>query len=245
MATTPSLLRHTLAVLLSDQPLEQVLRALLSICSDDLEWRYPCFVLAEQRSAEGRRDLVVVSGPAGTLWDVAGSEPPSAWWLPLESVEYAVVQTYLEPCPAFLPQYQELSRPLLTMVAVARQQALGLTSFALIPVQTAVYRLGVMVVAAGSSRSIGSTELSALESIANFAALAIERDRLWHELDDRTQQVSFLLKVTIDAQETERERICLELHDGVAQTLAPAFQYLQAVESQAELDKTTRSTLYK
>jgi len=40
-----------------------------------------------------------------------------------------------------------------------------------------------------------------------------------------------LIKNTLDAQEAERERICLEVHDGVTQTLASAFQYLQTLES--------------
>lgn len=39
------------------------------------------------------------------------------------------------------------------------------------------------------------------------------------------------LRTLVAAQEAERERIRLELHDGAAQTLAHAFQCLQAVEA--------------
>lgn len=40
----------------------------------------------------------------------------------------------------------------------------------------------------------------------------------------------FLEQVAIQAREQERERIALEIHDGVAQTLATALRYLQALE---------------
>ncbi len=45
------------------------------------------------------------------------------------------------------------------------------------------------------------------------------------------EQVRNLIKDTLNAQEAERERICLDVHDGVTQTLASAFQYLQTMET--------------
>ena len=51
------------------------------------------------------------------------------------------------------------------------------------------------------------------------------------ELSIKEEQVRNLIRDTLDAQEAERERICLEVHDGVTQTLASVFQYLQALES--------------
>jgi PAS domain S-box-containing protein len=47
------------------------------------------------------------------------------------------------------------------------------------------------------------------------------------------EQVRGLIRDTLNAQEAERERICLEVHDGVAQTLASAFQYLQTLVKEA------------
>ncbi|MDB5059724.1 MAG: histidine kinase [Chloroflexi bacterium] len=44
------------------------------------------------------------------------------------------------------------------------------------------------------------------------------------------RQTRLLLEATINGQEEERERICLDIHDGVCQTLATAFQYLEMVE---------------
>lgn len=68
-----------------------------------------------------------------------------------------------------------------------------------------------------------------LESKVRTARLEIESLR--RELREKEAQVRELIRDTLDAQEAERERICLEVHDGVTQTLASVFQYLQTLES--------------
>jgi len=54
---------------------------------------------------------------------------------------------------------------------------------------------------------------------------------LQRELSIKEEQVRNLIRDTLEAQEAERERICLEVHDGVTQTLASVFQYLQTLET--------------
>ena len=49
-------------------------------------------------------------------------------------------------------------------------------------------------------------------------------------LAERDEHLNQVIRSTIETQEAERESICLEVHDGVAQTLASAFQLLQAYE---------------
>jgi signal transduction histidine kinase len=53
-------------------------------------------------------------------------------------------------------------------------------------------------------------------------------------LAQREEHLDQLMRSTIEAQEAEREWICLEVHDGVAQTMASAFQHLQAYEAMPE-----------
>jgi len=62
------------------------------------------------------------------------------------------------------------------------------------------------------------------------------------EIKQAEEQMRGLIRDTLNAQEAERERICLEVHDGVAQTLASAFQYLQTLES-ASLDGSNAKQL--
>jgi len=68
------------------------------------------------------------------------------------------------------------------------------------------------------------------------------RDITEHELA-REQQAGLLLKATIEAQEEERERICLDIHDGICQMLSAAFQYLEAAGSQPELPEIVQSRI--
>lgn len=80
-------------------------------------------------------------------------------------------------------------------------------------------------------------ERSAVEGI-----VCTIRDITEHELA-REQQASLLLKATIDAQEEERERICLDIHDGICQMLSAAFQYLEAAGSQPDLPEIVHSRI--
>lgn len=76
-----------------------------------------------------------------------------------------------------------------------------------------------------------SHKLDTLQLAAGLVGCILENARLRRELHEKEEDVTRLIKVSVDAQEAERERICLEVHDGVAQTMASAFQYLQTLGS--------------
>jgi len=75
------------------------------------------------------------------------------------------------------------------------------------------------------SQIVGETSGSRLSDVPSEIAT------LRRELSIKEEQVRNLIRDTLDAQEAERERICLEVHDGVTQTLASVFQYLQTLET--------------
>jgi len=81
------------------------------------------------------------------------------------------------------------------------------------------------------SPNLSEGDMPMVTAFANQAVIAAENAKLQRKLGDGEEQISSLIRTTLDAQEAERERICLEVHDGVAQTLASAFQYLQAFNS--------------
>jgi signal transduction histidine kinase len=70
--------------------------------------------------------------------------------------------------------------------------------------------------------------------LARLAAAYLRCAELKQTLVQREEHLDQLMRSTIEAQEAEREWICLEVHDGVAQTLASAFQHLQAYEAMPE-----------
>ncbi len=62
-------------------------------------------------------------------------------------------------------------------------------------------------------------------------------------LQEQEQRVRYLLQKTLEAQERERERICLDIHDGLTQTLTAAFQQLQVVVARSNLPDDVRASV--
>lgn len=173
--------------------------------------------------------------------------------LALDQIENPIVRTFRNRLPYFTERYGSLWWPRQPPEDAARVQSeMGIRSVALLPLEVGDRCIGVLAVASQASVAGLEARLLDLRVIARRLAgfwenirLAQDNARLHQELRGREQQVSILLKATIDAQEEERERICLEIHDGVAQTLAPAFHYLQTLEVRADLPEVVRLNVRK
>ncbi len=70
--------------------------------------------------------------------------------------------------------------------------------------------------------------LDALGSLAGLAGSALENARLYGELAEREHRLEDLVGKLMTAQEEERRRVAYEVHDGLAQVAAAAYQHLQA-----------------
>jgi PAS domain S-box-containing protein len=97
-------------------------------------------------------------------------------------------------------------------------------SFAVAPFAVRGQLSGLIAVGNRADRKFSPGDIDLLRAVGNQIGISTQNAMLYEE-------VRALIRETIDAQETERERICLEVHDGVAQTLVAAFQYLQALEA--------------
>jgi PAS domain S-box-containing protein len=75
----------------------------------------------------------------------------------------------------------------------------------------------------------GIDELSIL---ADQAASALERARLYQELAERERRLEALVRQLLLAQEEERRRVAYEIHDGLAQVAWAAQQHLEAFAAQ-------------
>jgi len=100
-------------------------------------------------------------------------------------------------------------------------------------------KVNFLVVSDREGRSVGviNREIIINSLFEELKKLNTEKDKYITELKRAEEQVRDLIRATLDAQEAERERICLEVHDGVTQTLASAFQYLQTLQT-ASLEAT-------
>lgn len=115
-----------------------------------------------------------------------------------------------------------------------------------VPVMSGKTCRGVLAVGAlRADRGDLSHRLQVLEPLAGLCAALMENQDLQMELRRKEEQVRDLVRDTLDAHESERERICLEIHDGVAQVLASAFQYLQLLEPAIAEDAQARKLLLK
>ena len=92
-------------------------------------------------------------------------------------------------------------------------------------------------------RQVNQTVKETLKSKPTTASPEIES--LKRELRDKEEWVRDLIRDTLEAQEAEREHVCLEVHDGVTQTLASAFQYLQILEAASFESTQARQLLLK
>jgi PAS domain S-box-containing protein len=64
-------------------------------------------------------------------------------------------------------------------------------------------------------------------SLATQAASALENARLYEELAEHRRRLQDLVGKLVTAQEEERRRVAYEVHDGLAQVAAAAYQHLQ------------------
>ena len=72
-----------------------------------------------------------------------------------------------------------------------------------------------------------SRAVETFASLATQAATALENARLYEELAERGRQLHDLVRRLLTTQEEERRRVAYDIHDGLAQTAAAAYQHLQ------------------
>ena len=99
----------------------------------------------------------------------------------------------------------------------------------LCPIRTKGDLIGILALGKKQSgSSYSDEEASLLMTMANEAAIAVENARMLDSLRNQQLQVEQLLGQVVLAQEEERNRISMDLHDSVAQWLVAASYGMQA-----------------
>ncbi|OGO03936.1 MAG: hypothetical protein A2Y60_04065 [Chloroflexi bacterium RBG_13_54_9] len=106
---------------------------------------------------------------------------------------------------------------------------MGVSSILSLPLVAKGQVIGVLTASTTTGgQSLLSSDLELLSIISGQAAIAIENASLFDKVKTQQLRVEKLLARTILAQEDERRRIMLEIHDGVAQWLVGASYQVQA-----------------
>jgi signal transduction histidine kinase len=99
------------------------------------------------------------------------------------------------------------------------------------PIKSRGELIGILTLGKKQSKALYSQEdIEMVMSLASQAGILIENARMLDSLKKQQLQVEQLLAEAIHAQEEERQRISVDLHDGVAQWLAGASYRAQAVD---------------
>jgi len=102
----------------------------------------------------------------------------------------------------------------------------------LYPIKSRGKLIGILALGKKQSKALYSQEdIELVMSLASQAGIMIENARMLDSLKKQQLQVEQLLAKAIHAQEEERQRISIDLHDGVAQWLAAASYRVQTVNT--------------
>ena len=102
----------------------------------------------------------------------------------------------------------------------------------LCPVKSRGKLIGILALGRKRSKALYSQEdIELVMSLASQAGIMIENARMFDSLKKQQLQVQQLLAQVVQAQEEERERISVDLHDSVAQWLAAASYRAQTVNA--------------
>jgi len=166
--------------------------------------------------------------------EAARGLPPEVMEKGYQDREDSIVGWIMAHREALLLQGQ-ISGPSFSSVAEDRR----ITSAMVIPLVIQDAAIGVLnVTRLEPSTPFTADELDMVSILADRATAAIENARLYENLRREEERVEQLLAATINAQEEERGRISMEIHDGLTQALVSALHYTHALrDGMAAADK--------
>jgi signal transduction histidine kinase len=101
-------------------------------------------------------------------------------------------------------------------------------SWACLPLWVEGRAVGGLALSFATERTFGAEDRAFMLALARQCAQALERTRLYDALAERERRLGDLVGRLLMAQEEERRRVAYEIHDGLAQVAAGAYQRLDA-----------------
>jgi signal transduction histidine kinase len=101
-------------------------------------------------------------------------------------------------------------------------------SWACLPLWVEGRAVGGLALSFATQRTFGAEDRAFMLALARQCAQALERTRLYDAVAERERRLGDLVGRLLVAQEEERRRVAYEVHDGLAQVAAGAYQRLDA-----------------
>ena len=111
---------------------------------------------------------------------------------------------------------------------VAERYVLKNGSWACLPLWVEGRTIGGLALSFATERTFGAEDQAFMLALARQCAQALERTRLYDALAERERRLGDLVGRLLVAQEEERRHVAYEVHDGLAQVVAGAYQRLDA-----------------
>jgi signal transduction histidine kinase len=125
---------------------------------------------------------------------------------------------------------------------VRELKGLRVRSAVVLPLSVGDERLGVLKIAWTEPERVDEECVALCTAFADHAALAVHNARQHDEMVKREEERTMLLRQLLTAQENERKRIALELHDGPLQSLGVGLINADALRKKMEAGMSVTAT---
>jgi signal transduction histidine kinase len=137
----------------------------------------------------------------------------------------------LESLAGGVEQEQVIPLPAREVIGTGTEALSAEGSLYLLPLRSRGDLVGAICLGSASPMRFSEEENELLAAVGNQAAVAVENARLYSELRYEEEVQRKLLQKLIAAQEEERKRLAMDLHDGIVQNLVSAVFRLRLCSS--------------
>jgi signal transduction histidine kinase len=135
---------------------------------------------------------------------------------------------------AFSDQRTIVVQDMLNPEHPALQEEASMRSMVVLPLTVGGSRMGILELAWPEPGAVTSDRLALCTAFADHAALAMHNARQHDELRQREGERTVLLRQLLTAQEAERKRVSIDLHDGPLQSLGVGLVNADTLRRRAE-----------
>ncbi|MBF6613015.1 MAG: GAF domain-containing protein [Chloroflexi bacterium] len=119
-------------------------------------------------------------------------------------------------------------------VRVQRRDETPMRALVALPLSVGEQRMGVLEIAWPELAAVTPERLELATAFADHAALAVHNAQQHEEIRRRDAERTALLRQVLNAQEAERKRISLDLHDGPLQSLGVSLLNIDLIRKRAQ-----------